>query len=428
MPLNRLPSWQVMIVRFEALIARMVSTRDTASCMMLSAFTCWKISCTHRCARLAVRLLAPSLIKRSKNFCLMSLMQCSAILFISGDPAACGARALVGSSPNQQSAASRWHGALSNTKHASVIPASAVLRAITGNRHVFASCLPTRLDVSFLVVYDRTTGGASADVVMSGLLDNYKVESLLAAGNEGLTQRADGVLVLLQHGAGGDVERIVSSKEQVQLDWSLNCRVHLRHCTPHSICAPSDLICIYCASDEELEGLGKKCPSSHERGFWECMQTWQMVGRLRIEVKLGFWGGLIDYVDGTTGVLIQVDGEHHFAGRMHGESCMQRLDNDARMCIAAWRAGRVLVRVHHLDVKNESGMRLAMRAMRAVTAGRKGPVLVFSKHFDTRGSGVSAQRSLVGVAAAQLGGQVEVVHRAESIIIAPKPVAGTSSP
>lgn len=259
-------------------------------------------------------------------------------------------------------------------------------------------------------------------------LEPWKLQSLMSGGNGGLNEREDGVLVLLADDAYGDPKRINSSSTCVKLIWLLKCGLHRRHCTANNIRGEDDLECRYCRSDDELKGAGKKHPSSHERTFWEFMVGKQKDQRLWPESHAECWGGLIDFIDSVTGVLLQVDGEHHFAGNMYGESCMNRLDSDKRMCLAAWNARHVLVRVHYRDVADESGLHLVVGIMDAVAAGRRGPVLVFSKSYDTRGTLVSEERSLVGMVAKELGIVAEVLYKANSILIVPKPTDGMSSP
>lgn len=243
-----------------------------------------------------------------------------------------------------------------------------------------------------------------------------------------MTEREDGVLVLRADDAHGDPKRINSSLTGVKLIWLLKCGLHRRRCTADNIRGEDDLDCRYCMPDEDLKGAGKKHPSSHERTFWEFMVRKQRDRRLWPESHAECWGGLIDFIDSVTEVLLQVNGEHHFAGKMYGESCMQRLDADKRMCLAAWKARHVLVRVHYRDVANESGLHLAVGIMDAVAAGRRGPVLVFSKSYDTRGTHVSQERSLVGMVVKELEGVAEVLYKANSILIVPKPTDDAGSP
>lgn len=259
-------------------------------------------------------------------------------------------------------------------------------------------------------------------------LEPWKLYSLRNGGNAGLIEREDGVLVLLADDAHGDAKRIISSLTGVKLIWLLRCGRHRRRCTSHNISGEDDLDCRYCMSDDELTAAGKNHPSSHKRMFWEFMVREQVDQQLWPESHIEGWGGLIDFIDYVTWVLLQVDGEHHFAGKMYGESCMKRLDDDKRMCLAAWNARHVLVRLHYMDVANASGMQLAVRIMDAVAKGRCGPLLVFSKSYDTRGTQVSDERSLVGAVAKELRDRAEVVHLKHSILIAPKSTDGAGSP
>lgn len=256
----------------------------------------------------------------------------------------------------------------------------------------------------------------------------FKLESLRGASNEGLIEQGDGVLMMQVGGANGTLERINSSTTRLRVNWLLSCGRHCGHWTPNNIRREEDLLCPYCVDNDDLVSAGKKHHSSHERAVWEYFESKQMDVRLWPESQTPFWNGLIDFTDSVTGVLIQVDGEHHFAGRMCGESCMQRLSNDTRMCLAAWNAGCVLVRLHYMDVRNLSGMRLAERVIQAVADGSHGPILVFSAHFDTRGTHISDARSLVGQVAKGLGAGAKRTYHLQDIWITPNPMAGTSSP
>lgn len=307
---------------------------------------------------------------------------------------------------------------------------SSVNLTITGNRHRVASSLHILLLWSLRAVCELRgdEGEGSGKMAWYRRMAAFKLESLRGASNEGLIEQEDGVLVMQVGGPNGTLKRINSSTTGLRLNWLLSCGHHCGHWTPNNVRQAKDLLCPYCVADDDLKSAGKKHPSSHERAVWQYFKSKQMDVRLWPESQPPFWNGLIDFIDSVTGVLVQVDGEHHFAGRMYGESCMQRLSNDTRMCLAAWNAGCVLVRLHYMDVHNQSGLHLVERVIQAVADGSRGPMLVFSSHFDTTGTHISEARSLVGQVAKGLGAYAKRTSRLQSIWIIPDPMAGTSSP
>lgn len=242
-------------------------------------------------------------------------------------------------------------------------------------------------------------------------LQEWKLGALLRAQNEGVTVRADGVVVLT---AGGACTLVGTALEGVQLDWMLNCGVHMRRCTPHAVKSERDLVCRYCTEDADLFE-GQRAPTKHERAFLNGMALLQLDTRLRFEVQPRWWRGCVDFVDGPTRMLIQVDGEGHFQRTLYNVPSSQVLHRDADMCEAAWREGCVLVRVHHRDLPTGAGQRLAARLMREPRAG---PLLVLSAHFNlpnpTPKHGFTKQLQLLSTLTSRLTAPTGVVMRSDA--------------
>lgn len=230
-------------------------------------------------------------------------------------------------------------------------------------------------------------------------LQAWKLRALLRAENEGLAVREDGVVTLA---VDGHTRLIGTATEGVHLDWVLACAFHMRRCTPNCIRSEHDLVCRYCTDRAELIE-GKRAPSVHERGFFAEMAALQLDARLRPELQPAWWPGCVDFMDAATGLLIQVDGEGHFQKTFCNLPRRQVLCRDLHMCVKAWHAGRVLLRVHHLDVHTGAGPRLAARLMREPRAG---PLIVLSAHYNlsnpTHTRGVGHQLKLMCALAAHL--------------------------
>lgn len=242
-------------------------------------------------------------------------------------------------------------------------------------------------------------------------LHGWKLRALLRAGNEGLTVREDGVVMLT---AQGQTTLIGTATEGVQLDWELDCALHLRRCTSHCIRCEGDLVCRYCTYQADLLE-GQRGPSTHERSFFAAMAALQLDARLRPELQPAWWHGRVDFLDAPTGLLIQVDGEGHFQKTLCNLPRRQVLCRDVDMCVEAWRAGCVLARVHYLDIPTGAGAQLAANLMREPRAG---PLLVLSAHYNlsttTHTHGSQSQLALICALASRLRRMGACVLRSDS--------------
>lgn len=231
-----------------------------------------------------------------------------------------------------------------------------------------------------------------------GPLPAWKAAALRGARNEGVEVREDGHASML---ADGSCTPIGTATEGVQLHWLCGCGVHSRYCTPHTLSSPLDLVCRFCESAAGLKAAGVSPASSHERRFMQCMGSAGLGRQLRPEVLLPFWHGRIDFVHFPSRVLVQVDGEHHFQRRLFGVPAGSHRSCDADMCLASWRAGFVLVRVHHLDLGPPgAATALVAQTVRAATADLAGPLLVLSpsyglSHPTARSGALARQTALL---------------------------------
>lgn len=211
-------------------------------------------------------------------------------------------------------------------------------------------------------------------------LPDFMRSAAMDGGNPGLTIDGEGVMVLQANGTSTDIG---VATEGVQLHFLLDCGKHLRFCTPHAINRQMDLVCRFCTPPEALEAEGLQSPSSHERAVFDALHTLGLSAGLRFEARLACWHGRIDFVHHPTAALIQVDGQVHFCGTMYNVPLATRRKRDVAMCEAAWREGRVLVRVHWRDADGGGGARLVADVLRGIAAGRAwGPLLVLSAGYN----------------------------------------------
>lgn len=97
---------------------------------------------------------------------------------------------------------------------------------------------------------------------------------------------------------------------------------------------------------------GRK-PSEHELDAYAvldrvCGQTlW--VAEVRI---LKRFGGAVDIFIPVYNLIVQIDGEQHFAGKFHSCTAAEQAINDDKMNKRAWEQGFKVLRVHHHDSRS----------------------------------------------------------------------------
>lgn len=205
------------------------------------------------------------------------------------------------------------------------------------------------------------------------------LQGLRHALNPGLRIGADGVLMLLE---GGTWVCVGAGTEGVRLHWLLECGVHCVWRTPHAVAAAGELVCRFCLCDQLLRQRGLWPPTLCERRLFWGLQRYGLDGGLRPQVVVDWWPGRVDFGHHPSGVLIQVDGPGHFCGSTYGLPAAAYRRRDVSMCASAWRAARILVRVHHLDLESGTGERVARDVIAAAAAGLPGPLLVLTPHYS----------------------------------------------
>lgn len=171
------------------------------------------------------------------------------------------------------------------------------------------------------------------------------------------------------------------AKEGVRLHWKLSCGDCYRLHTPHAITAEEHLLCRFCSTDEELVAAEKERPSGPECILHTWFHKRGLASQLRHEVKLGWLGGRVDFLHVPSSVLVQVDGQQHFAGKMHDVPSCTYMDRDVDMCAAAWQAGRTVVRVHHLDLPPSAGFDPVLQLLATPNKPTQ-PLLLLSPHYN----------------------------------------------
>lgn len=131
--------------------------------------------------------------------------------------------------------------------------------------------------------------------------------------------------------------------------------------------------------------MGRDRPSSYERFFFETMEASRLAWRLWPQVHVPWWRGRVDFVDRSSGVCFQVDGEQHFLGRMYGTPRKEFVARDAANCAAALRSGSTLVRLHYLDVSSGAGPSRVAAIMRSAEAWPRRPCVMLSPAFNLPG-------------------------------------------
>jgi len=119
--------------------------------------------------------------------------------------------------------------------------------------------------------------------------------------------------------------------------------------------------------------------------FFETMAARRLAWRLWPHVQLPWWRGRIDFVDRSTGIRFQVDGEHHFLGRMYGTPRAEFVARDAANCAAALGSGSTLMRLHHMDVLSGAGPARAAAILCGAEAGPRRPCVMLSPAFNLAG-------------------------------------------
>lgn len=186
-------------------------------------------------------------------------------------------------------------------------------------------------------------------------------------------------MLLYENGRWVDIG---ASEYEVQLHFRLDCGRHLRYCTPAVVKEPAHLCCKFCSLATDPDNVEGWRPTMLERSMFLRLCALGIGADLRAEVRLSFWHGRIDFMHFPTEVLIQVDGPHHCKGIGHGLPSNVYAKRDMDMCIKAWHAGRIVVRVHHLGVESGEGVTLVAAVIAAVAAGFPGPMIVLSSHFN----------------------------------------------
>lgn len=220
-------------------------------------------------------------------------------------------------------------------------------------------------------------------------LPKYIAAALAGGENQGLRVDADGRA--WEVAVDGGRTPIGRAAEGRHFFFLLACNLHTRMCTLNAIRAERDLQCRFCLEDSDLAAWGIDTPSRYERLFFAAMQSSSLGVGLQPQVRLPFWHGMLDFVDRHTGVCIQVDGEQHFLRGMHCTPRSEYVTRDARNASAAMAAGRALVRVHYMDVHNESGVVLTSRILQAAAAAPMAPCVVLSPSFNLPTATTSTQ-------------------------------------
>lgn len=225
---------------------------------------------------------------------------------------------------------------------------------------------------------------ARAGVRRPGRREDWWDESLLRGGNEALWRDpADGALWLCT--AGGRVE-VGASSEGVKLDFALTCGEHLRRCTPNAVRTRKHLLCRFCTPPMTLKNARCERPSGLERTMHTLLcrlrpgaeWRWQVcpqVGLLRPKP--------MDFFHAPTGLYLEVDGQQHFTGGMHGTPSSKQQRIDLKYMRALWAAGAALVRVHCADLAGAAprAAAAAQAALGWAAAGGSGPLVVLSPSF-----------------------------------------------
>lgn len=214
-------------------------------------------------------------------------------------------------------------------------------------------------------------------------LPEFLADAISSGGNPGFNVGPDGVGRL--ECSGGAPTAIGRATEGVRLSMLLCCGRHLRYCTPHCVKDWNGLVCRFCTSDYELAAMKLTRPSSCERAFAAAMDARGLGAGLWAQVQLDWWHGCIDFVDRSTGICIQVDGEHHFLGRMYGTPRAEFVERDARNCMEALGNGRVLMRLHYRDVDSGVAVKRVARILRGEEAPPCASCVMLSPSFNLAG-------------------------------------------
>lgn len=129
-------------------------------------------------------------------------------------------------------------------------------------------------------------------------------------------------------------------------------RQHYRYCTPHALRTLADLLCPFCKGGTRtwLEQRRSNIPYS-EASIMCMLAILHMDTSLCWQVMVGFWAAPVDFKCMHHSVIIQADGSCHFK-RMYDSTTGKHLDDDLRLCAAAYSAGYSVVRVHDLQLAN----------------------------------------------------------------------------
>lgn len=169
--------------------------------------------------------------------------------------------------------------------------------------------------------------------------------------------------------------------ERVQLHFRYTCGAHYRLCTPHALRAEKQLLCPFCTDEHTLLGLHLDAPSALERSMHAGLSDRGLGASLRPQFKPSWWEGCIDFLHYPTGVLIQVDGQHHFSGNMHGLPHTACQGRDLKMCTLAWQAGCILLRAHYLDIEAGTAPGTAASLIQQASAGLQGPCVLLTAGY-----------------------------------------------
>lgn len=208
-------------------------------------------------------------------------------------------------------------------------------------------------------------------------------DALLHSNNPSLREDETGRLVLQQAGTCLDIG---CSKEIVQLHFQLSCGMHYRLCTAHAVTDESRLRCLFCSPPPARKKGAPKGPTELERTMHAGLAGAGLGPALRAEYRPSWWGGAIDFMHHPTGVLIQVDGPHHFTSTMYGTPTTRQQARDLKMGGAAWEQRCILLRAHHADVESGMATTIAINLIQQASTGLQGPCVVLTPSYVPHGA------------------------------------------
>ena len=211
--------------------------------------------------------------------------------------------------------------------------------------------------------------------------------------------------------SSGSYRTITHSTVGMPLVWAMDgCCAgvqHFRMGTPHGLCKPGALSCIFCSGDGAActTGQGLKLPVSEQQlkavAIAACVSE-EMCWQARVP----FWRGAVDFLFLQHPVVIQADGSSHFTG-IHGLTSDQKLALDIEFCVRAVQARVSVIRVHDAELKTNMQPDCLLEAVRAA---KSGVCVVLSTSFTIASLCDNGQQvPFVEHLAGKLGGQAEVL-------------------